>query len=407
MHPRLKGLVLQTGEEILRLPILEHLARELLPTTTRPVDSIYIADSHGQRTPLQHGGHEDGRKTPTRSQVNQSQRFGGHGQDLETRSQRSHPSQVSEASRLTTAELVCNNCINKHMMDDKHNRTKNEKLNDEKYNQELLAKERALKLREEEENARRKEKFRQEAIDHWEESKRIKAHQKEEDKKNEQAMRGLFYDREQDEKTTKDLAEKRRQQLRHDLKSQINEKRRNEEEAKREIDQIPNTGLPIGQEYVNRYERFRDAHKAALKEQIDEKSRRKEQEKDLDKKLQGQYQEDIMTYHREEQNRKEQADQARKDHYRREMERFIEEKDAKKRRGDDERNRDLENERINKLREHEEDEKKKDAVKRREESHLAALKDQMDEATRRRVSEFLQEIRRGREKEVSDSCLQN
>lgn len=145
--------------------------------------SIFILDSHGQRTPHQHGAghshHEDARRTPTRSQLNQGQRFAQAGQDHEeTRSQKSHPSQQSDASRLTNAELICDNCINKHMIDDKRDQAKNERLREEQYNKELQAKERAHKQREDEENMRRKEKFRQEAIDHWEESKRIKAQQK-------------------------------------------------------------------------------------------------------------------------------------------------------------------------------------------------------------------------------------
>jgi hypothetical protein len=202
-------------------------------------------------------------------------------------------------------------------------------------------------------------------------------------------MKGLFNDRELDEKAAKQLADKRRDQLRRDLKKQMDEKKRLDEQAKRDNEDIPNTGLPIGQEYVNRYDRFRDAHKAALKGQIDEKKRQHEQDKELDKKLQDQYAEDMKDLDRVEKERKKNADQARRDHYKQEMERFMAEKDLKKNREDDEKARDLENDQLNKQRERDQERAREEAVKRREDNHLAALKDQMDEAARRKVTFYL------------------
>lgn len=114
--------------------------------------------------------------TPTHSQLGRSVRSGQyHADQGENRSAKSHPSQTSS---LTNAELICDNCVNKHMMEDKKMRAKDERARDEEYNKELLAKERAEKLREDEENQRRKEKFRQEAVEHWNESKRFKDQQK-------------------------------------------------------------------------------------------------------------------------------------------------------------------------------------------------------------------------------------
>lgn len=65
------------------------------------------------------------------------------------------------------------------MADDKRQNAKDEHARDEEYNRELMANDRAQRQREEEEKQRKKEKFRQEAIEHWEDAKRLKAQQKE------------------------------------------------------------------------------------------------------------------------------------------------------------------------------------------------------------------------------------
>ena len=291
----------------------------------------------------------------------------------------------SGVSSLAAAELICDNCVNRHMADDKRQRTQAEKAQDEKAQTALLNKEQIERRREAEEQEKRRERFKQEAIDHWEETKRLKALQKQEEKNNDVPMKGLFYDRELTDQQNKDLAERRRQQLRNDLKKQIRDKKHHEEQTQKELNEIPNTGLPIGNDMDNRYERFRDAHKAALKEQIEEKSRQKVQEKELDKRLQEQFQRETKEFQKTEQDRKQHAEQVRKDHFKKEMDRFNQERDAKRRREEDERLRDLELEQINKNKSKQEDDKKQDAMKRREEAHLAALKDQMDEAARKRV----------------------
>lgn len=337
------------------------------------------------KTPSRRSGADEGAYRPSPIRSSQQPAVG----------QARPPSQLDQAesrsvrsgvSSLAAAELICDNCVNKHMAEDKRHRTQAEKAKDEKAQTALLNKEQVDRRREAEEHEKRKERFKQEAIEHWEETKRLKALQKEEEKNNSVPMKGLFYDRELTDQQAKDLAEKRRQQLRNDLKKQIRDKKHMEEQTQKELNEIPNTGLPIGNDMENRYERFRDAHKAALKEQIEEKSRQREQEKELDKRLQDQYQREIKDFQKTEQDRKEQAEQLRKDHFKKEMERFNQERDAKRRRDEDERLKDLELEQINKTRAKQDDDRKQDAMKRREEAHLAALKDQMDEAARKRVN---------------------
>jgi hypothetical protein len=352
----------------------------------------------GERTPSDANRSQGGRPlTPNRHMIQgglASSGTGAHGHTQQHGVSHTHyvpadkhetRSQVSGSTTLTNAELICDNCINKNLMEEKRAAARAEKQRDEQYQNDLLSRERAMKTREEEEYLRRKERFKQEAIEHWEETKKMKELQKEQDKRNDDANRGLFYDRERTEKEMKDLAEKRRHQLRADLKHQIREKKQIDEQMQRQDDQIANTGLPIGMDYVNRFDRYKDAHKAALKEQIEEKTKMKENEKELDKRLQEQYQQEMRDWQRTEQDRKEQAENARKEHYRQEMERFIEEKEAKKRRDEAERAKDLELDQINKARAKEEEARKQEAIRRREENHLTALRTQMDEAAMRKV----------------------
>lgn len=225
-----------------------------------------------------------------------------------------------------------------------------------------------------------------------------------EDKRNDQAIKGLFDNRQNDDIQAKELAEKRRQQLRQDLKKQIKDKKNFEEQQQREADQIQNYGLPIGVDNLNRYERYRDAHKAALKEQIEEKAKQRENDKELDKRMQDQYTQETKDYMRQDQERREAADAARKDHYRKEMDRFKDEKDSKKRREEDDKARDAELDQINKARQREEEDRKLSAVRNREDAHRAALKDQMEDAAIRKVNCFnFRNLRRKRERNIK--CL--
>lgn len=85
------------------------------------------------------------------------------------------------------------------MIDDKKAHERQTKAKEDATYQEVAAKERLAKQQEEIENQRRRDQFKQDAIDHWEESKRIKAQQKEEEKRNDQAMKGLFDARQTDD----------------------------------------------------------------------------------------------------------------------------------------------------------------------------------------------------------------
>ena len=96
----------------------------------------------------------------------------------ETRSQQSK-GQQSNSTTLTNAELVCDNCINKHMIDDKRANERAERAKDEAYQNELLSKDKLATQQEQAEIFRRKEQFRQDAMEHWEENKRLKAQQAE------------------------------------------------------------------------------------------------------------------------------------------------------------------------------------------------------------------------------------
>ena len=83
------------------------------------------------------------------------------------------------STTLSKAELICDNCINKHMIDEKVNQRKDLQLKDRDIHSKQIERDRAQKQREEEEDAIKKERFRQEASAHWEESKRIKENLKE------------------------------------------------------------------------------------------------------------------------------------------------------------------------------------------------------------------------------------
>ena len=219
-------------------------------------------------------------------------------------------------------------------------------------------------------------------------------------------MRAQLANNKLDEKAIRELAEKRRQQLRSDLKHQIREKKAIDEQLERENEQIANTGLPIGLDYVNRFDRYKAAHQAALKEQVEEKARKAGQEKELDRQMQEQYTQEMRQFQEQEKARREEAEAAKREHYRQEMQRFMEEREAKKREAEYEKLKDQEVFEMNKARQREEDLRRQDAIRQREDAHLHALKDQMDSAVARKVGESDAESRRRGEKELQDSRVQ-
>lgn len=93
------------------------------------------------------------------------------------RSERS--AQQSNSTSLSQAELVCNNCINRHMIDERTAKKQQELEKETALERENAAN--MLRKQQEEEAAeiRRKEQFRQEANAHWAESKKLKDKQRE------------------------------------------------------------------------------------------------------------------------------------------------------------------------------------------------------------------------------------
>lgn len=211
-----------------------------------------------------------------------------------------------------------------------------------------------------------------------------------EEKRNEEALREQMKNDGRTEKEIRELAERRREQLRNDLKNQIKEKRSIQEQQRRDLEAIPNSGLPIGFEYVNRFDRYKNAHQAALKEQIGEKEKKKIEERELDKQLQSQYVQEMRDYQEAERMKRDNAELARKEHYRQEMSRFQDERNEKKRQEDLERLRDLEVEELNRLKARQDDVAKLTAEKQREAAHITALKDQAEAARERKRQEDLE-----------------
>lgn len=301
-------------------------------------------------------------------------------------------SKKSNSTTLTNAELICDNCINRHIIEDRHRQAKAAHDEDVKMQIEQANRDRQRMIEEEEAEQRRKEKFRVEAVGHWEESKKLKAKQKEgrlvfnpEERKNEEAYKKSLQGKGYDEKKIKEILEKKRNQLRNDLNNQINERKALEEQARIEKESMPNTGLPIGYDYVNRFERFKDLTVNTWKEQLDEKARRALQEKNLAKELQQKYAKEMEDFMKNERARRENAEELRKARYREDMDKFKKEHDFKKQREKEERERELNVLAANRAMQKEEDARREEAVKARETAHLDDLKRQIEISKAKKV----------------------
>lgn len=143
------------------------VTRDIAPVGRKLVDPARSTHS---------GASQHGAKTPQVATWGNPRATASQQGDAEARSQKS---QQSNSTTLTNAELVCDNCINRDMADERRHAGKHERLHDQQIQNELIARERALREKEEAEEARRKEQFRQEATAHWEDSKRAKQLQKE------------------------------------------------------------------------------------------------------------------------------------------------------------------------------------------------------------------------------------
>lgn len=227
-----------------------------------------------------------------------------------------------------------------------------------------------------------------------------------EERKRDEALRALFNDGKATEQEIKALAEKRRQQLRNDLKAQIDEKKAIQDQASQDQAQLANSGLPIGVEYVNRYDRYRGAHQAALKEQIDEKQKKTAAEREAERLAQEQYLRDLNDFQGLERQRREEAEAARKNHFRSEMERFNAERDAKKQQQLEAKQKELEAYSANQAKLAAEEAERHAAIKAREGKHRSDLQTQMSEHAQRKVVLSEPESGRGGEKEVQGRSVE-
>lgn len=133
-----------------------------------------------------------------------------------------------------------------------------------------------IKLENEQEREKiqqKKQRFKDEAIEHWgqvlEEKQRKKANETPFE------MTNVFINEERFKKE-QERSQFLKKKLRDDLKHQIREKTREkiaDKQRENEIDAM--NVFQIGGEYVNKYQRQKEAHMQALQDQIDEKNRRK------------------------------------------------------------------------------------------------------------------------------------
>ena len=191
------------------------------------------------------------------------------------------------------------------------------------------------------------------------------------------------------EQELRELAQKRRQMFRADLKDQIREKKDAQSKLEQDLQAVTNTGLPIGLDYQNRFDRYKDAHQQALKEQIDQKQADQAADKDVEKRAQESHLKELKAYQDQEKLRFEEAEAARKDAYRREMERSKQIHEEQRLKDLDRKQKELDALALNNRKQQEEEEKQSEAIRRREESHLNDLKAQMNAAADKKVNQSL------------------
>ena len=297
------------------------------------------------------------------------------------------------------------------MIDDKNAQAKADRARDAQLQREQAARE--LRKREEEEatEMRRREQFRQEATAHWEDSKKLKAKQKEgkyqsiEERLNEEVYRNSMKDKGFNETQIKEVLLQRREKLRQDLKQQIAERKAVEDQLAREQEALPNTGLRIGDDYVNRFERFKDMHIAALKEQVDEKGQRSAAEKQLEREMQAQYLKEMREYQEAERERRQEAERLKSEQYRSEMEGFKHEREEKKQREMVEKQREMDTIEANRALQREEDARRQEAAKARESAHITDLKDQIENSKARKVACLYEKAEEADRKNFKSSYL--
>lgn len=126
-------------------------------------------------------------------------------------------------------------------------------------------------------NIRKKQRFKEEAMEHWEQAKAEKELEKERGK--EKFKVGNVFEDDERYKMEKNRAKKMRNNLRRDLKKQIRDKTREkrDQDEKNRIQEQENK-FTIGGGYVNRYLKLKEQHNKALREQIAEKEKKQADE---------------------------------------------------------------------------------------------------------------------------------
>lgn len=207
-----------------------------------------------------------------------------------------------------------------------------------------------------------------------------------EDRRNDEdyklSLRGQGFD----EKKIKEILEVRRDQLMKELSNQIQEKKSLEARMKSEEEMMPNTGMPIGFEYADRFGNLKELQLAGLKEQVAQKVRKNVEEKSLSKQLGEKYAREMEEFMEKERARRREAESARKDRYKQDMNKFKADYEVRKQREREEKEKELNVLAANRAMQNAEDENRDQVVKSREAAHRGDLKRQMENQKQKKVS---------------------